>query len=115
MQKKKKGAIVNVSSVAGLVGNVGQTNYAASKGGMIAMTKSLALETARHGIRANCVVPGFIHSEMTAGFNEKDFQKMIPMKRFGNPDEVAETIFFLADKASYITAEVITISGGMVR
>ncbi len=115
MQKKKKGAIVNVSSVAGLVGNVGQTNYAASKGGMIAMTKSLALETARHGIRANCVVPGFIHSEMTAGFNEKDFQKLIPMKRFGNPDEVAETIFFLADKASYITAEVITISGGMVR
>jgi 3-oxoacyl-[acyl-carrier protein] reductase len=115
MQKKKKGAIVNVSSVAGLVGNVGQTNYAASKGGMIAMTKSLALEIARHGIRANCVVPGFIHSEMTAGFNEKDFQKLIPMKRFGNPDEVAETIFFLADKASYITAEVITISGGMVR
>ncbi len=115
MQKKKKGAIVNVSSVAGLVGNAGQTNYAASKGGMIAMTKSLALETARHGIRANCVVPGFIHSEMTAGFNEKDFQKLIPMKRFGNPDEVAETIFFLADKASYITAEVITISGGMVR
>jgi 3-oxoacyl-[acyl-carrier protein] reductase len=115
MQKKKNGAIVNVSSVAGLVGNVGQTNYAASKGGMIAMTKSLALEIARHGIRANCVVPGFIHSEMTAGFNEKDFQKLIPMKRFGNPDEVAETIFFLADKASYITAEVITISGGMVR
>lgn len=115
MQKQKSGAIINVASVAGVVGNVGQANYAASKGGMIAMTKSLALEVARYKIRANCVVPGFIHSEMTAGFNEKDFEKMIPMKRFGNPDEVAEVIFFLADKGSYITAEVINISGGMVR
>jgi len=115
MQKQKSGAIINVASVAGVVGNIGQTNYAASKGGMIAMTKSLALEIARYKIRANCVVPGFIHSEMTAGFNEKDFEKLIPMKRFGNPDEVAEVIFFLADKASYMTAEVINISGGMVR
>ena len=115
MQKQRSGAIINVASIAGVVGNVGQSNYAASKGGMIAMTKSLALEVARYKVRANCVVPGFIHSEMTAGFNEKDFEKMIPMKRFGNPDEVAETVFFLADKASYITAEVINISGGMVR
>ena len=115
MQKQKSGAIINVASVAGVVGNIGQTNYAASKGGMIAMTKSLALEVARYKIRANCVVPGFIHSEMTAGFNEKDFEKLIPMKRFGNPDEVAEVIFFLADKATYITAEVVNISGGMVR
>jgi len=115
MQKQKSGAIVNVASVAGVVGNIGQANYAASKGGVIAMTKSLALEIARYKIRANCVVPGFIHSEMTAGFNEKDFEKMIPMKRFGNPEEVAEVIFFLADKASYMTAEVVNISGGMVR
>ncbi|MDD5385598.1 MAG: SDR family NAD(P)-dependent oxidoreductase [Sulfuricurvum sp.] len=115
MQKQKNGAIVNVASVAGVVGNIGQANYAASKGGMIAMTKSLALEVARYKIRANCVVPGFIHSEMTAGFNEKDFEKMIPMKRFGKPEEVAEVIFFLADKASYMTAEVVNISGGMVR
>ncbi len=115
MQKQKRGAIINVASVAGVVGNIGQANYAASKGGMIAMTKSLALEVARYKIRANCVVPGFIHSEMTAGFNEKDFEKMIPMKRFGKPEEVAEVIFFLADKASYITAEVVNISGGMVR
>lgn len=115
MQKQKSGAIVNVASVAGVVGNIGQANYAASKGGMIAMTKSLALEVARYKIRANCVVPGFIHSEMTAGFNEKDFEKMIPMKRFGSPAEVAEVIFFLADKASYMTAEVVNISGGMVR
>ncbi|MDP1784634.1 MAG: SDR family NAD(P)-dependent oxidoreductase [Sulfuricurvum sp.] len=115
MQKQKSGAIINVASVAGVVGNIGQTNYAASKGGMIAMTKSLALEVARYKIRANCVVPGFIHSEMTEGFNEKDFEKMIPMKRFGRADEVAEVIFFLADKASYMTAEVVNISGGMVR
>lgn len=115
MQKEKLGAIINVASVAGVVGNIGQANYAASKGGMIAMSKSLALEVARYKIRVNCVVPGFIHSEMTAGFNEKDFEKMIPMKRFGTPDEVAEVIFFLADKASYMTAEVINISGGMVR
>lgn len=115
MQKQKSGAIVNIASVAGTVGNIGQTNYAASKGGMIAMSKSLALEVARYKIRVNCVVPGFIHSEMTTGFNEKDFEKMIPMKRFGQPNEVAEAVFFLADKASYMTAEVMNISGGMVR
>jgi 3-oxoacyl-[acyl-carrier protein] reductase len=115
MQKQKSGAIINVASVAGVVGNIGQANYAASKGGLIAMSKSLALEVARYKIRVNCVVPGFIHSEMTAGFNEKDFEKMIPMKRFGQPEEVAEVIFFLADKASYMTAEVVNISGGMVR
>lgn len=115
MQKQKNGAIINIASVAGTVGNIGQANYAASKGGMIAMSKSLALEVARYKIRVNCVVPGFIHSEMTVGFNEKDFEKMIPMKRFGNADEVAEVVLFLADKASYITAETINISGGMVR
>jgi 3-oxoacyl-[acyl-carrier protein] reductase len=115
MQKKKNGAIINIASVAGVVGNAGQTNYAASKGGMISMSKSLALEVARHNIRVNCVVPGFVHSEMTAGFNEKDFDKIIPMKRFGNAIEVAEVVYFLADKASYITAETINISGGMVR
>lgn len=115
MQKNKKGSIVNVASVAGVVGNAGQTNYAASKGGMIAMSKSLALEVARHNIRVNCVVPGFIHSEMTLGFNEKDFERAIPMKRFGEPEEVAEVVFFLADKATYMTADVVNISGGMVR
>ncbi|MDD5358917.1 MAG: SDR family NAD(P)-dependent oxidoreductase [Sulfurovaceae bacterium] len=115
MQKNKKGSIVNIASVAGVVGNAGQTNYAASKGGMIAMSKSLALEVARHNIRVNCVVPGFIHSEMTAGFNEKDFEKVIPMKRFGKPQEVAEVVYFLADKATYMTADVVNISGGMVR
>jgi 3-oxoacyl-[acyl-carrier protein] reductase len=115
MQKKKNGAIINIASVAGVVGNAGQANYAASKGGMISMSKSLAIEVARHNIRVNCVVPGFVHSEMTAGFNEKDFDKIIPMKRFGNAVEVAEVVYFLADKASYITAETINISGGMVR
>jgi len=115
MQKKKNGAIINIASVAGVVGNAGQANYAASKGGMISMSKSLAIEVARHNIRVNCVVPGFVHSEMTAGFNEKDFEKIIPMKRFGNAVEVAEVVYFLADKASYITAETINISGGMVR
>ncbi|MEJ2489550.1 MAG: SDR family oxidoreductase, partial [Sulfurovaceae bacterium] len=111
----KNGAIINIASVAGVVGNAGQANYAASKGGMISMSKSLAIEVARHNIRVNCVVPGFVHSEMTAGFNEKDFDKIIPMKRFGNAVEVAEVVYFLADKASYITAETINISGGMVR
>lgn len=115
MQKKKNGAIINIASVAGVVGNAGQANYAASKGGIISMSKSLAIEVARHNIRVNCVVPGFVHSEMTAGFNEKDFEKIIPMKRFGNAFEVAEVVYFLADKASYITAETINISGGMVR
>lgn len=115
MISKKNCAIVNVASVSGLVGNMGQTNYSAAKGAMIAFTKSLALEMARYKIRVNAVAPGLIESEMTKDLDLKTIKKEIPLKRIGKPDDVAECVFFLADKASYVTGEVLNISGGMVR
>jgi 3-oxoacyl-[acyl-carrier protein] reductase len=115
MISSKKGSIINVASVSGIVGNMGQTNYAAAKGAMIAFTKSLALELARYKIRVNAVAPGLIKSEMTKKLDIQNLKKDIPMQRLGEPQEVAEVVFFLADKASYVTAEVINISGGMVR
>jgi len=115
MISKKNCAIVNVASVSGLVGNMGQTNYSAAKGAVIAFTKSLALEMARYKIRVNAVAPGLIESEMTKDLDLKAIKKDIPLKRVGKPDEVAECVFFLADKASYVTGEVLNISGGMVR
>jgi len=115
MIAKKNCAIVNVASVSGIVGNMGQTNYSAAKGAMIAFTKSLSLEMARYKIRVNAVAPGLIESEMTKDLDLKTIKKDIPLKRVGKPDEVAECVFFLADKASYVTGEVINISGGMVR
>ena len=115
MISRKKGAIVNVASVSGLVGNMGQTNYSAAKGAMIAFTKSLSLEVARYEIRINAVAPGLIESEMTQELDLKAMKKTIPLKRIGKADEVAECVLFLADKASYVTGEVLNISGGMVR
>jgi len=115
MISRKNCAIVNVASVSGLVGNMGQTNYSAAKGAMIAFTKSLAMELARYKIRVNAVAPGLIESEMTKDLDMKAIKKDIPLKRVGKPQEVAECVFFLADKASYVTGEVLNISGGMVR
>ena len=115
MIAKKGGAIVNISSVSGIGGNAGQTNYAATKGGIISFTKSLALELSRYNIRVNCVAPGLIESEMTDGLDLKELKKSIPLRRIGKPEEVSEVVLFLADKASYITAETINVSGAMVR
>lgn len=115
MISNKRGSIVNVASISGLVGNAGQTNYSAAKGAMIAFTKSLSVEVARYGIRVNAVAPGLIESEMTKELDLKEMKKNIPLKRVGKADEVAECVFFLADKASYVTGEVLNISGGMVR
>lgn len=115
MIKKKNGAVVNISSIAGMVGNIGQANYAASKGAIIAFTKSLSLEVARYNIRVNCVAPGLVKSAMTEALDETELKRIIPMKRFGRPEEIAEVVFFVADKASYMTGEVINVSGGMVR
>ncbi len=112
---KKSGAIVNVASISGIVGNAGQTNYSAAKGAMIAFTKALSIEMARYKIRVNCVAPGLITSDMTKDMDLKEQKKMIPLGRMGVPDEVAECVFFLADKASFVTGEVLNISGGMVR
>ncbi len=115
MISNKRGSIINVASVSGLVGNAGQTNYSAAKGAMIAFTKALSAEVARYKIRVNAVAPGLIESEMTKELPLNDMKKGIPLRRIGKPVDVAECVFFLGDKASYVTGEVINISGGMVR
>jgi 3-oxoacyl-[acyl-carrier protein] reductase len=114
MMMKKFGRIINISSLSGIKGMAGQTNYAATKGGLNAATKSLALEVARKNITVNAVAPGFIKTDMTSELNEEELQKLIPMNRFGEAEEVAALIMFLASKeASYITGEVISINGGL--
>ena len=115
MISNKKGAIVNVASVSGIVGNAGQTNYSAAKGAMLAFTKALSVEVARYGIRVNAVAPGLIESEMTKDLDLKEMKKTIPLRRIGKAEEVAECVLFLAKKASFVTGEVLNISGGMVR
>jgi len=114
MMKEKEGSIVNVSSISGLVGNMGQVNYSTTKGGIIAFTKALCAEVGRYNIRVNAVAPGVIESEMIHNV-DKNITNLIPCKRFGRPEEVAEVVFFLGDKATYVNGEVINISGGMVR
>ncbi len=117
MRKKRFGAVVNIASIVGETGNAGQTNYSASKGGTIAMTKSFALEAGASGIRYNTVTPGFIATEMTDVLKEEvkeAFVAKIPMGRFGKPEEVAEAVaFLLSDHASYITGETLKVNGGM--
>ncbi len=114
MLRKRAGKIVNVASLSGLKGVPGQTNYSAAKGAMIAGTKALAQEVAKRGITVNAVAPGFIKSDMTHGLDENELVKMVPANRFGEPEEVAHLVSFLAsDKANYITGEVININGGI--
>ncbi len=118
MMRQKGGAIVNIASVIGLIGNAGQCNYAASKAGVIALTKSAAKELASRNIRVNAVAPGFIETKMTEVLPEEVRNKMleeIPAKRFGLPVDVAKAVLFLASEASsYVTGQVLTVSGGMV-
>ncbi|MCM4169044.1 3-oxoacyl-[acyl-carrier-protein] reductase FabG [Arenibacter antarcticus] len=110
----KYGRIINMVSVSGLKGTPGQTNYSAAKGGIIAATKALAQEIAKRNITVNAVAPGFIRTDMTGELDEKEFKKMIPSNRFGEAEEVAHLVSFLASKnASYITGEVININGGI--
>ena len=117
MMKQRSGAIVNLTSVVGETGNVGQAAYAASKAGLIGLTKSLARELSSRNIRVNAVSPGFIDTDMTAGLNAELKTKMtegIPLGRLGSSDEVARAVLFLAsDAASYVTGEVLKVNGGM--
>jgi len=111
---KRYGRIVNMVSLSGIKGLPGQTNYSASKAGVIGATKALAQEVGRRGVTVNCVAPGFIKTEMTEGIEEGQFRNIIPMQRFGEADEVAEVVSFLTSKgASYITGEVINVNGGL--
>ena len=118
MRKKRFGSVVNIASIVGETGNAGQTNYSASKGGTIAMTKSFAIEAGTSGIRYNTVTPGFIATEMTNILKDdvkEMFTAKIPMARFGNPSEVAEAVaFLLSDHSSYITGETLKVNGGML-
>lgn len=114
MLLKKSGRIINMVSLSGLKGLPGQTNYSATKGGVISATKALAQEVARKKVTVNAIAPGFIKSDMTADIDEKEHKKLIPMNRFGKPEEVADLVSFLAsEKSSYITGQVISINGGL--
>ena len=117
MNKKRFGSVVNISSIVGETGNAGQVNYSASKGGVIAMTKSFAMEGSARGIRFNAITPGFIATEMTDKLSDEikeSYTSKIPLKRFGTPKDVAKaTAFLLSDDAGYITGEVLKVNGGM--
>ena len=117
MMRQRRGRIVNIGSVVGLIGNVGQANYAASKAGLFGLTKSVAKELAGRNITVNCVAPGFVETEMTAVLSEDQRAQLltlVPLKRTSLPEEIAGIVAFLAsDKAAYITGQVIAVDGGM--
>jgi 3-oxoacyl-[acyl-carrier protein] reductase len=114
MLMKRYGRIINIVSLSGLKGLPGQTNYSAAKGAVIAATKALAQEVGRRGITVNAVAPGFIKTDMTENISEKEMKALIPVNRFGTPEEVARLVGFLVSpESSYITGQVISINGGM--
>src|SRR3989338_7911113 len=117
MIRQRSGRIINMSSVVGLMGNAGQANYAASKGGVIAFTKSAAKELAKRNITVNAIAPGFIQTDMTAKLGEKvvsEMKNLIPLGRFGEPEDIANIALFLAsDQSNYITGQVIAVDGGL--
>jgi 3-oxoacyl-[acyl-carrier protein] reductase len=118
MMKRRSGRIINISSVVGLIGNKGQANYAASKAGLIGLTKSAAREYASRGLLINCIAPGFIETDMTAALPEdgrKVLLEEIALGRLGSPADIADAVLFLAsDLASYVTGQVLVVDGGMV-
>ena len=114
MLVKKYGRIINIVSLSGLKGLPGQTNYSAAKAGVIGATKALAQEVGRKGVTVNAVAPGFIKTDMTEGLDEKELKMLVPVRRFGTPEEVAHAVGFLASAgAGYITGETISVNGGL--
>ena len=114
VRRRRPGRIVTIASVSGLVGNRGQTNYSAAKGGLIAATKALALELAKRGITVNCVAPGLVETEMLPAEVVEEALKLVPLRRVGQPDEVAAAVAYLmSDDAGYVTRQVISVNGGM--
>jgi 3-oxoacyl-[acyl-carrier protein] reductase len=118
MTRQRSGRIINIASVVGVMGNIGQANYAASKAGVIALTKTVARELAPRGITANAIAPGFIETEMTASLSDKArqaFMDKIPLARAGRPQDVADVVTFLAgERAAYLTGQVLNVDGGMI-
>ena len=114
MMKQRQGSIVNMTSVSGVMGNPGQANYSSSKAGLIGLTKTLAKELATRNVRVNAVAPGFIDTAMTEKLDREKLTSYIPMARLGKPEEIADTVFFLAETASYVTGQIINVDGGLV-
>ena len=113
MVKQRCGAIVNMASIVGIYGNAGQANYAAAKAGLIGLTKSLSKELASRNIRVNAVAPGFIQTDMTKDLDAEKITEVIPLKRLGEPSDIASAVKFLAVDATYVTGQVLQIDGGL--
>ena len=114
MMKQRSGAIINMSSVVGVSGNAGQANYSAAKAGLIGLTKTLAKESGSRGIRVNAIAPGFINTDMTKDLDTSKFTDFIPLKRLGEPEDIAKAVKFLAADSDYITGQVLEVDGGLI-
>lgn len=114
MMKQRSGAIINMSSVVGVSGNAGQANYSAAKAGLIGLTKTLAKELGSRGIRVNAIAPGFINTDMTKNLDTSKFTDFIPLKRLGEPEDIAKAVKFLAADSDYITGQVLEVDGGLI-
>lgn len=114
MMKQRSGCIINITSICGVYGNPGQANYSSAKAGVIGLTKTLAKELSSRNIRVNAIAPGFIDTDMTKDIDNEKVAQMIPLGRFGKPEDIAETVKFLALSASYITGQVLQVDGGLI-